>query len=488
MLAVISATKRKSLQRKAAIVWEDALPDVHQVLQDAGTRWRETFTPLMKGVVEDAAQHWQTAAGLSFDVRNLEAEQWFFEHTLQFSTVIQDTSEREIAALLQQGTREGWSVPQMQSTLTDLFQQWTSGNVDAADFAGERLPPYRTEMIARTETMRAANAGSREIYQANGIEQKEWLTSIDGRERESHAEANGQIVGIDEPFIVGGEELMQPGDPSGSPGETINCRCTVLPVLDKAASPVLEPSEWSSLSDARDWMAQRYPDVRFDWKNAGLEPTQKAIGEFDRLMQKYPGVAERIKVLETVERSEVSAEGNLTTAIAYANPKRQSISYFTDYLQAATPESPGYGGWLVTDTTDVEGNIAHEFGHHVQFWLEAQRGQAFTDTVSLSGFGLVDSTAHLWTESNLITQARRLSAYSMTNQRELFAEVFKAHELVPERQWNAVTKRFDVFMDEVADPSRWSTEYRWLDQVPYDERHEVGGALRDQAERMGIKY
>jgi hypothetical protein len=38
---------------------------------------------------------------------------------------------------------------------------------------------------------------------------------------------------IDKPFDVGGEQLMYPGDPDGgSPGNTINCRCTVLPVME----------------------------------------------------------------------------------------------------------------------------------------------------------------------------------------------------------------------------------------------------------------
>lgn len=66
-----------------------------------------------------------------------------------------------------------------------------------------------------------------------GCKKKEWLTSIDGRERPEHAAANGQIVAQQDAFTVGGERLMYPGDPAGSPWNTINCRCTTLPVIEE---------------------------------------------------------------------------------------------------------------------------------------------------------------------------------------------------------------------------------------------------------------
>ena len=49
------------------------------------------------------------------------------------------------------------------------------------------------------------------------------LSALDSRTRPEHAEADGQVVGVDEPFIVGGEKLMFPGDRSGSPWNTYNC-------------------------------------------------------------------------------------------------------------------------------------------------------------------------------------------------------------------------------------------------------------------------
>ena len=232
MLALVGDAKRRSLARKAAIAWEDLIPAVREVLADSGPRWQDAFIGLIAGVVEDAAGHWETEAGLAFDVRNLEAEKWFIDYTAKFSTPIAETSEREIAALLQQGQADGWSVGQMQTALTGLFNQWIDGDTDAAEFAGERLPPWRAEAIARTETMRAYNAGSTEIYRANGVESREWLATLDDRTRDSHAEANGQIVAIDELFDVGGVEMDFPGDPNAPVEEIVNCRCSTAPVME----------------------------------------------------------------------------------------------------------------------------------------------------------------------------------------------------------------------------------------------------------------
>lgn len=231
ILALISDAKRKSLAHKAAIQWETLLPDVVDVLKAAGERWNEAFAPLIAGVVTDAAEHWHAEAGLAFDVRNLEAEAYLLEQVATFSSNISATGEREIAAILQRGQADGFTVAQMQKAIELLFKQWISGDVEADDvtFAMDRLPPYRIENIARTQTMQAYNAGSFEIYRTNNVAEKEWLAALDNHTRDSHAEANGQVVGIDEMFNVGGVEMEYPGDPSAPVEEIAQCRCAVLP-------------------------------------------------------------------------------------------------------------------------------------------------------------------------------------------------------------------------------------------------------------------
>jgi len=101
------------------------------------------------------------------------------------------------------------------------------------------LPAFdnaRAALIARTESTGAYNYASREAWAQSGVVMKqEWLSSRDSAVRDTHAEADGQVVGIFENFLVGENQLQYPGDPSGDPGETCNCRCTTLPVVDEAA-------------------------------------------------------------------------------------------------------------------------------------------------------------------------------------------------------------------------------------------------------------
>jgi SPP1 gp7 family putative phage head morphogenesis protein len=92
------------------------------------------------------------------------------------------------------------------------------------------ISSQRATTIAQTETSAAYGAGRQEAMQEAGITLKQWLTSGNANVRPAHQAANGQIVPVDEPFIVDGEELMNPGDSSGSPGNVINCHCVAIPI------------------------------------------------------------------------------------------------------------------------------------------------------------------------------------------------------------------------------------------------------------------
>lgn len=90
----------------------------------------------------------------------------------------------------------------------------------------------RAKIIAMNEISRAYSQIDWETIQAIGKKlegiarvYKIWKANKDERTRKSHLEADNQKVLWNEPFEVGGEKLMYPLDPAGSPENTINCRC-----------------------------------------------------------------------------------------------------------------------------------------------------------------------------------------------------------------------------------------------------------------------
>lgn len=236
VMVIVGEAKAKALREKATINWTPVLDDVSDVIKAAGDRWREAFAPMVAGVVEDAAEFWRVEAGLAFNVARLEDQAWFTDYMLQFGSPITDTSERELAGIIQRGIREGWSIQQMQDAIEKTFDQWIEGKVNPADirFAVDRLPPWRTEMIARTETTRATSAGAYQVYRGAGVQRKEWLSTPDERTRPTHMDAMSQIRNIDELFDIGGYKMMHPGDASfgAPPEEFVNCRCSIAPIIE----------------------------------------------------------------------------------------------------------------------------------------------------------------------------------------------------------------------------------------------------------------
>ncbi len=102
--------------------------------------------------------------------------------------------------------------------------------------------------IARTETAGAYNAAGSMTREQIGVKKQEWIATLDGRVRPTHAAANGQKIAVGEKFQVGSARLRYPGDPEGPVADLANCRCTVIALdagdeIDDAADPFVEPGE-----------------------------------------------------------------------------------------------------------------------------------------------------------------------------------------------------------------------------------------------------
>jgi hypothetical protein len=90
------------------------------------------------------------------------------------------------------------------------------------------MAKWQALRIARTEVVGASNEGAFTGAGSLGIElNKVWLSALKENTREDHSALDHTEVPQDEPFDVGGELLMYPGDPSGSAGNVINCLCAI---------------------------------------------------------------------------------------------------------------------------------------------------------------------------------------------------------------------------------------------------------------------
>lgn len=100
---------------------------------------------------------------------------------------------------------------------------------DIRSIYGE-LSNARAQRIARTEIIGASNKGQLLGAQSLGYNmRKVWISTIDSATRTGiydHVRCNGETRALYDVFTMSGEALQHPGDPKGSAGNIISCRCT----------------------------------------------------------------------------------------------------------------------------------------------------------------------------------------------------------------------------------------------------------------------
>ena len=123
-----------------------------------------------------------------------------------------------------------------QMTLSNTSGQYITSNTIAKAIAskiGGNNAKSRAMTIARTETHKAANVSqfTRAEMAAtdSGLDvQIEWISTNDGRVRDSHRDVNGgKTIAMGESFNINGTKMKYPSDPSGGAANVINCRCVL---------------------------------------------------------------------------------------------------------------------------------------------------------------------------------------------------------------------------------------------------------------------
>jgi len=189
-------------------------------LGDAITSFLGAMRRVTTTAIERAGQDLRDEVGITdpFKLHPKEAQQFLRQRENKLKNVPQEIFER-IRDRIDNSLERG-----------DTMEEIADGVREEFNGIGR----YRSMVIARTETTAAYGWGRQQSMTTAGVGRKRWLSSHGPNVRQAHAAAErayaSHPIPVSEPFIVGGERLMHPGDPAGSPGNVINCQCVSIAV------------------------------------------------------------------------------------------------------------------------------------------------------------------------------------------------------------------------------------------------------------------
>jgi uncharacterized protein with gpF-like domain len=189
---------------------------------------RALLKDLLEEVGQDAVEELPakgTKGKKSFDVRAPAVKRFMEQRAQRFAQEVNETTWNLLRESLAKGLDDGEGLQKLMERVETAM--------------GDRIRSS-SETIARTEAIGAMNGGKVEAWkqaEAAGVGvRKTWLAELDDRTRESHVEAHQRYqdgpIGLDEDFQVGSGAGPAPGQ-LGDPGEDINCRCTMQPVVEE---------------------------------------------------------------------------------------------------------------------------------------------------------------------------------------------------------------------------------------------------------------
>lgn len=193
----------------------DELIDVEALVKSLRTK----TDPVRQAVIETVMSSSLANVGIEFDATNPFTAKVLAQSGSQIVNIA-DTTRLNVMRIIRHSYDEGLTIP-------DTAKAIRAGMREAS--------VARATLIARTELAGAVNGGSVAATQivsaATGIPYtKTWHTSVGAPypRHEDYEGLEGQTVGLDDYFDVGGYQLAFPGDPDGPPEEVCNCRCTVI--------------------------------------------------------------------------------------------------------------------------------------------------------------------------------------------------------------------------------------------------------------------
>lgn len=146
-------------------------------------------------------------------------------------TSVRDTLASDIVKTIKYSLGENATIVDLQNAIYSLISK------------SQSFYKWQALRIARTETTSASNfAAMRAAEESDLAMQKMWISVQDNRTRVTpfdHLDMNGVKQDLEKPFFVGGQNIQYPGDIKASPGNVINCRCTIAFIPKRDADGML---------------------------------------------------------------------------------------------------------------------------------------------------------------------------------------------------------------------------------------------------------
>lgn len=243
----------------------------------------------------------------------------------------------------------GVDVAKLKRTIRSEISRGIATSLPYSDIARNitnvtKAPMGRAKTIVRTEGHRIQQASTMDAQnaaKARGADVvKQWDASLDSRTRETHRRLDGQIREVEEPFEIGGREVMAPGY-FGDPAEDCNCRCVSLTrarwaVGDSFTKMNNETKEIVDFKDIDDYKEFKKTYLKKSQQLTNPSKSDKIFAEIETDTSKalkkmgidYNPVLAHTKTLTTDEIIQLIAGGDMTSgscasvALAYAGQQQ----------------------------------------------------------------------------------------------------------------------------------------------------------------------
>lgn len=207
VLAKINASKGIGVHRAA----DDFLPPEAELHRLAVEATQATQRLIVKSSWEKLLAEIDVKADFSFGDPNVQR---VLAERAQAIKGAADTVSDKVRDAIGDVIQEGGSPQDMAAAVRELIKE---------QYRGQAMT------VARTESGAGFSRARREAMSAHGVLKHEWLSARDGKVRESHVAADGEVRVIGEAFPNG---LTEPHMKGALPEEVVNCRCTSVPVLE----------------------------------------------------------------------------------------------------------------------------------------------------------------------------------------------------------------------------------------------------------------